>query len=120
MINKINEASNVVFEYEIDNIDHTLPKDQEINCYRVLQELLNNIIKHSNARAGWVKIIRLNKSIVIHEEDDGVGFDYESVKSESRGFGLSGVKERTDILKGKLEIETAINRGTNVVIEIPI
>ncbi len=120
MIDKINEASNVVFEYEIENIDHTLPKDQEINCYRVLQELLNNIIKHSDAMTAWVKIIRLNKRIVIYVKDDGIGFDYGKVKSELRGFGLSGVKERIDILKGKLEIETEINKGTNVVIEIPI
>lgn len=120
MIDKVNEASSVEFSYEIENIDDALPKDQEINFYRVVQELLNNIIKHSDAGHSRVKISRVKRLITVSVKDDGIGFEYEKVKNQNRGLGLSGVRERIDILKGSVEIESKINRGTRVMIEIPI
>ena len=120
MINKINEASNITFEYEIDDIDGLFPKEQEINCYRVLQELLNNILKHSKAKKAWIKISRSKKLIGINVRDNGIGFDYKKVKSAGQGFGLSGVKERVEISKGKLEIKSVINNGASFIIEIPV
>ena len=120
MIDKINEASNIKFEYEIDDIDGLLQKEQEINCYRVLQELLNNILKHSKAIKAWIEIKRSKQLIDIRVKDDGIGFDYEIIKNENQGFGLSGVKERIEILQGKLELKSSINGGASVTIEIPI
>ena len=120
MIDKINEASNIKFEYEIDDIDGLLHKEQEINCYRVLQELLNNILKHSKAIKAWIEIKRSKQLIDIRVKDDGIGFDYEIIKNENQGFGLSGVKERIEILQGKLELKSSINGGASVTIEIPI
>ena len=120
MIEKINEASSITFESEIENIDGLFPKEQEINCYRVLQELLNNILKHSKAKKAWIKISRSKKLIGINVRDNGIGFNYEKVKNAGQGFGLSGVKERIEISKGKLEIKSEMNAGSNFVIEIPI
>ena len=120
MINKIDKSSNILFECDIKDINGLLPKDQEINFYRVLQELLNNIIKHSQAMKAWVKIVPSKKCIIMHVKDDGIGFDYENVRNEQRGIGLSGVRERIEILKGKMEIESTMNAGANFVIEIPI
>jgi signal transduction histidine kinase/ligand-binding sensor domain-containing protein len=120
MISKVDEASEIRFEYIVENIDDSLPKDLEINCYRVVQELLNNIIKHSGSRKAWIKLTRSEQSIFLHVRDDGTGFDYEKVRSGHLGFGLSGVQERIEILKGRLHVESAATKGTNIKIEIPI
>ncbi|MBN2357321.1 hypothetical protein JXO59_14495 [candidate division KSB1 bacterium] len=120
MLDKINEASTIEIEYEMDNIDGLLAKDQEINCYRVLQELLNNILKHSKAVKAWIKVHRLSKFIELDVQDNGVGFDHESVRDSGHGFGLTGVQERVDILKGRLAVESGKKAGTRFVIEIPI
>ncbi|MBL7093028.1 sensor histidine kinase, partial [candidate division KSB1 bacterium] len=117
---KISEASNIKFEYDIDDINNLLPKENEINCYRILQELMNNILKHSKAKKTWIKISRLKTVISVNVRDNGIGFDYEKIINEKRGFGLSGVRERIEILKGKLKIKSGMNEGANFVIEIPI
>ena len=120
MVEKISEASNIKFEYDIDDINNLLPKENEINCYRILQELMNNILKHSKAKKTWIKISRLKTVISVNVRDNGIGFDYEKIINEKRGFGLSGVRERIEILKGKLKIKSGMNEGANFVIEIPI
>ena len=120
MINKVNEVSAITFSYRIDPIDGLLDKELEINFYRILQELITNIIKHSRAKFAVITIFRDHNSIHLSIEDDGVGFDYETVNNEAEGFGLSGIRERIEILKGDLTISTGAKTGTIFKIKITI
>jgi signal transduction histidine kinase/ligand-binding sensor domain-containing protein len=121
MINKVNEVSDLTFSCHIEPVDGLLDKEQEINFYRILQELINNIIKHSQAKSAEIDICRDRDSIQLRLEDDGIGFDYDKASTDTDGFGLSGVKERIEILKGEFNIRTAAGFGTryNINIKIP-
>lgn len=86
----------------------------EYMIYRILQELLNNIIKHSDATEAIVQIIKENNLLHITVEDNGKGF---KVLKNSEGMGLTSVKERVEYLKGKLTIDSKSLEGTSVTME---
>ncbi|MBD8025423.1 sensor histidine kinase [Ureibacillus sp. Re31] len=94
-----------------------LPSDYEVSIFRLVQESVNNAIKHGNASEIWVKIEWLRKNVNILVKDNGKGFDKTSVKDQS--FGIIGMKERIDLLKGNMEIQSGIGKGTTVFFKIP-
>ena len=99
--------------------------DKEINSiisiglYRIIQESLNNIAKHSKASNVLINIKRVNHHIHLSIKDDGVGFD-TTAKRKEKNFGLLGIKERSIIMQGTYEIFSEPNKGTEVVVKIPI
>ncbi len=97
-----------------------LKPEIEINLYRIAQEALNNIIKHAKAENVSVMLKKRDGSVVLIVEDDGVGFDSEAKKKSIDGLGLIGMSERADYCKGKLEIESAPDKGTTLFIIIPL
>ena len=108
----LKKVSGVVeIESEIDSIDNIFSEAGEIGVYRIVQESLNNVIKHSNAAAARVTIKRDEKTVLIVIEDDGKGFDYKNTRSKS-GFGLVGLKERIEVLNGEFSIDSKIGEGT--------
>lgn len=96
----------------------------EIAAFRIIQESLNNIRKHSKAKNVLVKIETNIKNLNISIEDDGIGFNpqeaSENNNSLSGGFGLMGMKERAELLGGLLDIKSSIGKGTKVVLRLPI
>jgi len=121
IIKDISKASEINFNVEVDNVDDVISKEAEINLYRVIQEGINNIIKHSGAAEAELKVIRLERQIIISISDNGKGIDSknESSSDTKHGFGLSGIAERVKILKGELKIESEINKGTALRISVP-
>lgn len=117
MIEDIEAASEISINCDIENIDETFSKENEINIYRIIQEVLNNIVKHSEAKRASVTIFRENQKIVLTIKDDGKGFDVAKV-SDRKGLGLNGISERVKILGGNYSIESEIGQGTTVSIEI--
>ena len=95
-----------------------LPPEVETALYRIVQESLTNVVKH--ARAGRVSVLltRKNGAVVAVVEDDGQGFDPDSVREG--GFGLEGMRERVGLLDGRLQIEARPGAGTTLVIEVPL
>lgn len=121
MIDKLNGVVELVFVLDcLDSIDDLIQKDLEINLYRILQELTNNIIKHSKASKAIISIYKEPSKLIISAKDNGIGFDLYKKGDSSPKNGLSAIKERTNILKGELKIETAINQGTTTTVTIPI
>ncbi|HSK70518.1 MAG TPA: two-component regulator propeller domain-containing protein, partial [Pyrinomonadaceae bacterium] len=118
MLGRIAKSSTISFVWEIDSIDGFFPREREINFYRIVQECLNNIVKHSQATEAGVKIRRNeNESLMLLIWDNGKGFDTSSMASKraSRsGFGLAGISERARILSGKIEINSNLGEGTTV------
>ncbi|HEX8638221.1 MAG TPA: two-component regulator propeller domain-containing protein, partial [Pyrinomonadaceae bacterium] len=115
----LKKVSGVVeIESEVDSIDNIFSEAGEIGVYRIVQESLNNVIKHSNAAVAHVTIKRDEKTVLIVIEDDGKGFDYKNTRSKG-GFGLVGLKERTELLNGEFSIESKIGEGTKIKVKIP-
>lgn len=90
-----------------------------INIYRVIQELINNTIKHANASEILVQLSKDENILHITVEDNGKGFDVNAIKS-FKGAGWTNIQNRINYLKGKLNIDSNSQEGTSVTIEIPL
>ncbi|HLM60926.1 MAG TPA: PAS domain S-box protein [Pyrinomonadaceae bacterium] len=90
----------------------------ETNLYRIVQEALNNIHKYASATNVEVILEKRDDLIVLIIEDNGVGFNPKDKKKLSKGLGLTGMKERAELMGGTFEIESEIGRGTTVFIRI--
>lgn len=94
-----------------------LPADMQLMLYRVLQEQINNIIKHSNATEVHVKlgVAKSTLHLIIH--DNGKGFD---TNQKSKGVGMRNMKSRVEAYQGYFEVKSSVGKGTEVVIKIPV
>jgi PAS domain S-box-containing protein len=115
--------SNNDFNINIDefNFDSRLDARIEKILYRVCQEALNNILKHSLAKNINIHLIKHDHSVVLLIDDDGVGFEIEKVDRTKNfsGIGLISMKERVSALNGVFSISSGKNKGTEILIEIP-
>ena len=89
-------ASQIELTADIADIDDAFPEDLRINFFRIVQEGLNNIVKHSNASQGTVTAQRTKSSVVLTISDNGRGLPSEprNMKAGAGGFGLTGIRER--------------------------
>jgi len=85
---------------------------------RIFQEALNNIRKHARANNVEVRFTRYESNFVLIINDDGIGFD--STEDKSSGFGLISMRERVKLLGGSLEISSEKDRGTRLLVKIPV
>jgi signal transduction histidine kinase len=113
MVQHVSNSSDIEFIAEIDNIDGLLSKESEINLFRVVQECVNNVLKHSAATKSWVSIKRTGNGARITCKDNGKGFDPES-RSFRSGMGLSSVAERVRMIGGKYTVESALRKGATI------
>ena len=95
-------------------------KEIELNIFRCGQELLNNAVKHSQAKDILIQLIKHKTSILLMVEDDGKGFGGENLDPEKFGIGLTNIDTRMRSLDGEFLIESVRNKGTTASIEIPI
>jgi len=102
---------------EHSGITERLPERIEISVYRVIQELINNIIKHANAKHVNVQLIATQGKLMVFIEDDGKGFDQSQ---KVTGHGLLNIKSRVDMIKGSVNFEPGASAGTFVSITIPL
>jgi signal transduction histidine kinase/ligand-binding sensor domain-containing protein len=122
MVGKVAAIPGIKFSFDADPIDGLLSKGKEINVYRIVQECVNNVGKHSSATKATIRIRLLAKKIEIAVSDDGKGFDVtqKDISSTGRhGFGLSGLSERVKLLDGDLTIDSEPGAGTTITVSIP-
>lgn len=103
----------------IHNITNTLGDVDEttaVTAYRIMQECLTNVSKHANARRLNIDIKHDKKNIYMEIEDDGNGFD---VRQHSKGYGLAGMQERVQGLRGGMHIDSFAGRGTKISVSLP-
>lgn len=117
--NTINATNLLSVKYQSMGMDTRLEKSIEIIIYRIIQELLNNIMKHATATEAMVQLIREDDRLSIIVEDNGKGFD-TSLLSNNKGAGLINIRSRVDYLKGHLDIHSEAGKGTLINIEIKI
>ena len=123
LLNKIAETSQIKIQIELDDVDDLFEPESEMSIYRIIQENLTNILKHSDATEAQVLLKKSERNLTILISDDGVGFDPNATNNkinDEGGFGLLGISERVKMLGGTQEIESEIGVGTNVLIKIPL
>lgn len=115
IIRKVASSSEIRFSSEMDRIDNMFSPEAEINIYRVVQESLNNIVKHSRARNAKISIARNARHVDITIQDDGRGLDTEKTNG---GFGLKGISERARMLGAKYVIHSVAGQGTTITLNL--
>jgi signal transduction histidine kinase len=120
MIRKVASASEIEFSTDIDNIDGVFPSDSEINVYRIVQETINNVLKHSDARRAKVTIKRGPQNVEISISDDGKGFLPNSLEPGRAGFGLIGISERARMLGGTQAVTSTPGQGSTIVVKLEV
>lgn len=100
-------------------LERQLGDGMPIHVYRVLQESLNNLARHSKSISAWVRVRFSNESLELEVEDRGVGLELES-QSQSRGMGMIAMRERAQLLSGRIEFLRTESGGTLVRLHVPI
>ena len=100
--------------------ERRLESHVEIGIFRVVQEALNNIVKHAQASSAKVRIEFAAAGVTVLVEDDGKGFEMTEGELPSGHYGIMGMRERMQLLNGKLSIKAAPRRGTRVMISVPL
>src|SRR5690606_20104548 len=95
---------------------HSLPFHFSLTVYRIVQELVNNIVKHARARNALVQLVNETDLFMLTVEDDGAGYD-ESLAHN--GLGLKNIESRVKAFQGNMEIRSLTGEGTTVTIEYP-
>ncbi len=108
------EPAGIEYRYDLAHIEGALPKPAAIHVYRIVQEALSNVVRHSGASRVSVEVERRANSIVLTIDDDGRGIDGEE------GFGLTSMGERARALGGALSVETRSSGGTSIRLTIPV
>jgi signal transduction histidine kinase len=121
-VNRAAANSSISFATRVEDIDGLFDQDTEIHVYRVVQEAVTNVVKHSAATEAAVVIKKRTATVTISIRDNGHGFDPAKRFSEppDLGYGLSGIDERVRILGGTLTIDSRPGEGTNLMVEISV
>lgn len=121
MLRRVSETHEITFVSDVAPLDGIFSKDAESSIYRILQEAVNNVVRHSEASKVVVKIKRSVENVQIFIRDDGKGFVIEPNNGTERGgFGLTGIRERARQLGGEASIESETGAGTTVKVILPL
>lgn len=123
LLRTFSESASAKIIGAVDEIDGKLPQENEIHLYRIVQEALNNIQKHSAAAEAHVTIELGEQQLLVTVQDDGKGFDATGIRSDHAslgGLGLDGIAERVKILGGEFRITSRVGQGTMLTITIPL
>ncbi|EDP71744.1 putative transmembrane protein [Flavobacteriales bacterium ALC-1] len=119
LIYDMNANTDLFFTEEIHNIDKLLSKDSELHLYRIIQETLSNIVKHSEAKAVKINIERTENTVEVFISDNGKGFDLNS-KKDSITLGMKTLFERAKIINTNMDLKSSLGKGTVITLSIPI
>jgi two-component system, NarL family, sensor kinase len=118
--NTISSHSGLQINFTSHDFTERIPEQTEMSIYRIVLELINNIVKHAQANKVTVQLIKYPDYINLSVEDNGRGFDYGSALQEKKGIGLGNILSRVEFLKGKMNVDSVPGRGTTVIIDIPL
>jgi signal transduction histidine kinase len=119
LLTKVDDSSELTIEQRLENVDDVMTGEAATHLFRIVQEALNNILKHAHAKQCRVWLERDLHCVRLTISDDGVGFDTK-VAALPSGLGLASIAERARMLGATLEIESQVGKGSAIHIEIPI
>lgn len=119
LIDTSEKSGNVTIHSSFDDcLDwNTFSSELKINSYRIIQEVLQNCIKHAQGKNIYIELQKLEESLLICIKDDGIGYRASRTK---KGIGLKNIISRTNKLKGKVTVDSQIGKGTKVEVVIPL
>ncbi len=119
MFQHIIQASQITIQFKNNaRLDSLFPIKKQIYLYRIIQEAVNNILKHSHASTVTIEFSQKKKYVYLTIIDDGIGFNVKD--SECKGVGLTGIMERSRLLNSKIRILSQRNHGTRIELKLPI
>lgn len=108
------------FNVKSFGLEQRLNNSLEISIFRIIQELITNIIKHANATQGAVHLTNHDDRLNLIIEDNGIGFNPKQVNTSKTSMGITSIHKRVEYLNGKMTIESQKNKGTTIIIDIPL
>jgi len=122
MIENVSSAVGIQFSTDIEPLENLFTPEDEISFYRIIQESVNNIIKHSGATKANIEIWREDRELHAAVRDNGRGFDPDAVTNGRGpgGLGLTSIAERVRMLGGTYTIDSGAQQGTTLDIKVPI
>jgi len=114
------EQYSLPVEFLVFGQEKALDQMYNIALFRIIQEALNNILKHARASHVVVKLELLPQQVIIVVKDDGMGFDPRLVEQEGGHYGLLNMRERARLLNGELQVKSAPGKGTEICVMVPI
>src|SRR5438552_7970083 len=115
-VTQFGKQTGIAIHYEKQGMEAVIGAQEAIHVYRILQETLNNVVRHSKSSAAWVRLMVARDHLRLEVEDHGVGMPVAA----NGGLGLIAMRERADILRGTLEWRCPPQGGTLVILEIPL
>lgn len=112
------ENAPVQYQFEHSGFSERIGSQIELVLFRVLQELVSNVVKHSKANQLTVQLVKLKTHVVMNVSDNGIGFDVE--RKEKNGIGLLNIASRIDAIKGNLHYDSVSGKGTTITIRTPL
>ena len=123
-VNTISEESNIDIKIKLKPIQTEIESIIQVAVYRIIQEIFNNIRKHSKAKNAEVRMDFGTKYLMLIITDDGVGFNVEEtlkrVKTKGTSYGLIGILDRVNQLQGEIKIKSSEKTGTTYTVKLPI
>ena len=117
--NTIQTSSGIMVDYQIVGLERKLNNTADVFIYRIVQELVNNAVKHAQASQIMVQLSQSNNKTSITVEDNGVGYTINNI-SNKKGNGLNNIEYRVNYLNGIIDTQTSLNNGTSVNIELNV
>lgn len=112
-------VNNLSIDIQHFGLEERIESSLEISIFRIIQELVTNIIKHSKATEANISITQHEDSINLIVEDNGVGFNSKNIEF-NKGMGLSSIEKRIEHLEGSFEVDATKGKGTTILIDIPL
>ncbi|AXG72165.1 signal transduction histidine-protein kinase/phosphatase DegS [Kordia sp. SMS9] len=116
MAQKVNDSNKIHIEVIDFGLNERLENSLELSLFRIIQELITNIIKHAEASKATIQLTQHNYSLNIIVEDNGKGFN---LQKKSQGIGLHNIKQRIEHLKGEIKIDSTHMKGATIIVDIP-
>ncbi len=119
MLDRIGGTTSMRFSFELDEMGELDGREVEIQLYRIAQEAINNVVKHSKAGQVIVELKREGNNLRLTVQDDGVGFELDDGERLG-GFGLAGMSERARLIGGALSVKAAPGKGCRLTVIVPL
>jgi len=119
-IEKSLSPNGIQVRFFFSQLPKDLSREKEIHIYRMVQEIVNNCLKHAKAKKFSIKISTEKGNVLLQTEDDGIGFNKDEMDDKHHCLGLKNLESRCSILDCNMICNSAINKGTRYIFEIPL
>jgi signal transduction histidine kinase len=118
LVENIQARANLDIHLNISDHSFAITQDEEQMVYRITQEALENVVHHAKAKIVWIDLVQESGASVLRIRDEGIGFDFSTLKKNSDRLGLKGMRERAEMLNANLEIDSQPGKGTLIQLKL--